>query len=183
MRSGAILATAIAVALFAVHGASTAVALESTAAVSKSKKTKKAPAKKTKAAARKSSAKATQPKEDPVAIAASLERYKKELAQKISNTDPAKVHTEQPQALLRSVVVVRFVVDKNGKLVSSAIQRSNRDPVTEQAALASLRNAAPLPKPPPELLKKDRVELLETWLFNGDGRFQMRSIAQAQKTE
>lgn len=184
MRSVAILT--IAIALFAVHGASTAAAADSTNAVSKikkTKKTKKASTKKTKVAMLKSSARTTQPKEDPVAIAASLERYKKELAQKISDADPAKIHTEQPQALLRSVVVVRFTVDKNGKLVSSAIQRSNHDPVTEQAALASLRNAAPLPKPPPELVKKGHLDLLETWLFNTDGRFQMRSIAQAQKSE
>jgi protein TonB len=68
-------------------------------------------------------------------------------------------------------------------VISSVIQRSNRDPVTEAAALASLRSVAPLPKPPTKLLTNGRLEMLETWLFNDDGRFQIRSIAQAQKSE
>jgi protein TonB len=68
----------------------------------------------------------------------------------------------QPQALLHSVVVLRFVVDKNGKLMSSVIQRSKRDSVTEGIALTSLHNAAPLPRPPARLLTNGYLELLET---------------------
>ena len=123
------------------------------------------------------------PREDTAAIAASMERYKHELAQKISAADPSKVYDVQPQALLRSVVVIRFVVDKDGKLLSSTILRSNGDRFTEAAALASLRGAMPLPKPPAKLLINGRLDLLESWLFNDDGRFQVRSIAQAQKSE
>jgi protein TonB len=145
---------------------------------------KKKTAKKTKVAvARKSVSRKSPPKKDAAAIAASMELYKAAVARKISDVDSTQVYDMQPQALLRSVVVVRMVIDKNGKLISSAIQRSNRDPVTEAAALASLRKAAPLPKPPAVLLTKGRLELMETWLFNDDGRFQIRSIAQAQKSE
>ena len=174
---------AVATALFVFHGPGAASELVVIAAASQ--ETRKKPAKKTKAVPRKKSSikKTAPPKEDPAAIAASMELYKKELAQKISDVDPTKVYATQPQALLRSVVVVRFVIDRNGKLLSSAVQRSNRDPVTEAAALASLRQAAPLPKPPAKLLINGRVDLLETWLFNDDGRFQVRSIAQVQKSE
>ncbi|OGB26932.1 MAG: hypothetical protein A3I66_20980 [Burkholderiales bacterium RIFCSPLOWO2_02_FULL_57_36] len=153
---------------------------------SKTKKTTKKTATKKKPATRKSSVKKPhpiEPIEDAAAIAASTDLYKKELAQKISDANPTQVYTVQPQALLRSVVVVRFIIDKNGKLVSSVVHRSNGDPVTEAAALASLRSVAPLPKPPAKLLSKSRIDLLETWLFNDDGRFQIRSIAQLQKSE
>jgi protein TonB len=86
----------------------------------------------------------------------------------------------QPQAMLRSVVVVEFVVDRNGKLLKSGIRRSNRDRESEATALASLRASAPLPKPPADLVRTGRLELNETWLFNDDGRFQIRSTALRQ---
>jgi len=46
-----------------------------------------------------------------------------------------------------------------------------------------LRSTAPFPKPPAALLSGGRVELSETWLFNNNGRFQLRTIAQPQKNE
>lgn len=118
--------------------------------------------------------------EDPVAIAAATDLYKKELAEKIVKANPAKVYRERPQALLRSVVVLEFQVDEDGKLVSSGIRRANNDPVAEATALASLREAAPLPKPPAILVRHGPVTFHETWLFNKDGRFQIRSTAQQQ---
>jgi protein TonB len=32
----------------------------------------------------------------------------------------------------------------------------------------------------PHLLRHGRLEISETWLFNNDGRFQLRTIAQPQ---
>jgi periplasmic protein TonB len=117
---------------------------------------------------------------DPVAIAAATGLYKKELAEKIVNANPTKVYGQQPQALLRSVVVLDFHVAADGELLKSSIRRSNHDRVAETTALASLREAAPLPKPPLILVRHGHVELYETWLFNKDGRFQIRSTAQQQ---
>lgn len=173
----------LAMALCAVHTPGTPMAFDAAAPAPDVRQSAKKPAKKIRTAVRKRDARLTDPKMDATAIAASVEQYKKTVAQRISDADPAGIHDAQPQALLRSVVVIRFSVDKNGKLIDSAIQRSNGDPVTEAAALASLRKAAPLPKPPAGLLVRGRIELLETWLFNSDGRFQTRSIAQAQKSE
>jgi protein TonB len=112
--------------------------------------------------------------------AATFEGYKRDLAQRISQVSSIKVYTGRPQALLRSVVVVKYVVDSHGNLVRSEILRSNRDGATESAALTSLRQAAPFPKPGSHLTRHGRVEIMETWLFNNDGRFQLRSIAEPQ---
>ncbi|HEY4541921.1 MAG TPA: TonB family protein [Noviherbaspirillum sp.] len=112
--------------------------------------------------------------------AQSLDEYKQALAQHISRTSGSKVYPQRPQALLRSVVVVKYVVDAKGHLVRSEIMRSNRDRVTESIALNTLQAAAPFPPPAPQLLNKGRVELAETWLFNNDGRFQLRTIALPQ---
>jgi protein TonB len=112
--------------------------------------------------------------------ATTIDGYKRDIAQRISQVNSTKVYAGRPQALLRSVVVVKYVVDSHGNLVRSEILRSNRDGVTESTALASLRQAAPFPKPGMHLTRHGRVEIAETWLFNNDGRFQLRSIAEAQ---
>ena len=52
-----------------------------------------------------------------------------------------------PQAMLRSFVLVSFIVDRNGRVVQSSVYRTNGDDEAEATALASLRRAAPLPAP------------------------------------
>lgn len=120
---------------------------------------------------------------DGTSVADSLGEYKLALAQRVSQVNSTHVFIGRPQALLRSVVVVRYVVDANGSLVRSEIMRSNRDRVTESTALTTLRKTSPFPKPPAALLRNGRVELVETWLFNNDGRFQLRTVAEPQMGE
>src|SRR6476661_3000578 len=84
---------------------------------------------------------------DATSTAGTLDGYKRDLAQRITQVNSTKVFAGRPQALLRSVVVLKYSVDAQGNLVHSEIQRSNRDSVTEATALATLRNAAPFPKP------------------------------------
>lgn len=119
----------------------------------------------------------------PGPIARDIDAYKIEIAQHISEANAAQISTGQPQSMLRSVVVIRCQIDANGRLMHSVILRSNRDRQTETIALNSLRNSAPFPKPARQLLQRGRVELVETWLFNNDGHFQLRSIAAAQREE
>ncbi|HYD79404.1 MAG TPA: hypothetical protein VEC06_06310 [Paucimonas sp.] len=116
----------------------------------------------------------------PASSASTLAAYKRDAALHISSANPAKVYPGRPQALLRSVIVMKYAVDARGRLVRSEILRSNRDGETESAALHSLRSAAPLPRPSSHLLRNGQLELIETWLFNDDGRFQLRTIAQPQ---
>jgi periplasmic protein TonB len=117
---------------------------------------------------------------DATSTAQTVDGYKRDLAQRISQVNSTRVYVGRPQALLRSVVVVRYTVDANGKLVRSEIMRSNRDRETEATALSSLRGAAPFPKPASHLLRNGRLEVAETWLFNNDGRFQLRTVAEPQ---
>ncbi|GAA4020167.1 TonB family protein [Actimicrobium antarcticum] len=115
--------------------------------------------------------------------ARTLGMYKEEIAQRISDANASQVYPGQPQAFLRSVIVVKFELDAAGKLLRSEILRSNHDKATESTALASLRASAPFPRPPAHLLRHGKLDISETWLFNGDGRFQIRSIAQPQMSE
>jgi protein TonB len=117
---------------------------------------------------------------DGTSTASTLHNYKEDVAQRITHVNPTKVYTGRPQALLRSVIVVKYQVDGNGNLVRSEIMRTNRDRVNEATAMSSLKNTAPFPKPAPHLLRQGRVEIMESWLFNNDGRFQLRTIALPQ---
>ena len=112
--------------------------------------------------------------------ATTLNQYKQELGQRIVQVNSTKVYVTRPQALLRAVIVVQFLVDSQGGLVRSEISRSNHDQSLEAIAMATLRSTAPFPKPPPALLMNGRLEMSETWLFNDDGKFQIRSLAQPQ---
>ncbi|OGS93706.1 MAG: hypothetical protein A3K04_06680 [Gallionellales bacterium RBG_16_56_9] len=115
-----------------------------------------------------------------MSAATSLAAYKLDLAQRIVQVSSSQVFSGRPQALLRSVVVIKYQVDAHGRLLRSTILRSNRDRVTETTALATLHKSAPFPRPAAHLLRHGQVELMETWLFNNDGRFQLRTIAEPQ---
>jgi protein TonB len=112
--------------------------------------------------------------------ALTLSGYKRDVARHISSTNSTKIYSGRPQALLRSVVVMKYTVDGSGQLVRSEILRSNHDDETETIAMRSLRSATPLPRPDAHLLRNGQLEVIETWLFNDDGRFQLRTIALPQ---
>ncbi len=120
---------------------------------------------------------------DGTSTAGTIDGYKQDIAQRISQVNSIRVYAGRPQALLRSVIVLKYSIDGNGKLLRSEILRSNRDRANEATALATLKNTAPFPKPPPHLLHRGRVEIMESWLFNNDGRFQLRTMAQPQMDE
>ena len=118
----------------------------------------------------------------PAAInSQTLDQYRIAVAQRILERNPSYVLHGTPQAMLRSLVVVSFVVDRNGQLVTSSVYRTNGDDEAESTALATLRRSAPLPLPPSKLLNgRGQVELFEDWLFNDNGKFQLRTFASPQ---
>jgi protein TonB len=79
--------------------------------------------------------------------------------------------------------VLRFSVSSQGNLLSRVIVRSNKDRETEAIALSSLVKAQPFPVPPARFLKQGKIDIVETWLFNSDGRFQLRTVALPQASQ
>ena len=114
---------------------------------------------------------------------ATLDGYKRNLAQRIVAVNSTNVYIGRPQALLRAVIVLKFYIDADGKLLRTEVMRSNQDRAAEAVALSSVKKAAPFPKPDSQLLRRGEVEISESWLFNSDGRFQLRSVADAQMDE
>lgn len=112
---------------------------------------------------------------------AGLDQYRASIARRIAERNPSRILHGTPQAMLRSLVVVSFTVDRSGQVTRSAVYRSNGDDEAESIALATLRHAAPLPPPPAHLLDgRGEVEMMESWLFNDNGQFQLRSMASPQ---
>jgi periplasmic protein TonB len=118
----------------------------------------------------------------PAAInSTTLDQYRTSVAQRIVDRNPSYILHGTPQAMLRSLVVVSFVVDRNGQIVKSSVYRTNGDDQAEATAISTLRRAAPLPAPPPRLLNSaGQIEMFEDWLFNDDGKFQLRTLASPQ---
>jgi periplasmic protein TonB len=118
----------------------------------------------------------------PAAInSTSLDEYKTSVAKRIVERNPSYVLHGVPQAMLRSLVVVSFTVNRDGQIVKSSVYRTNGDDGAEATALSTLRRAAPLPPPPTRLLNSiGQIELFEDWLFNDDGKFQLRTLASPQ---
>jgi periplasmic protein TonB len=112
---------------------------------------------------------------------ATLDQYRIAVARRIMERNPSYLLQGTPQAMLRSLVVVSFVVDSRGQIVASSVYRTNGDDEAESTALATLRRSAPLPQPPARLLDRaGHLELFEDWLFNDNGKFQLRTFAAPQ---
>ena len=101
----------------------------------------------------------------------------------IAAVNSTQIYVGCPQALLRAMIVVKYYVDADCKLLRSEIIRTSRDRRTEASALSALRRAAPFPKPDSKFLRHGEVEIAESWLFNDNDRFQLRSIAEQQMGE
>ncbi|HTR06982.1 MAG TPA: energy transducer TonB [Paraburkholderia sp.] len=110
-----------------------------------------------------------------------LDDYRAAVARRIVERNPTYILRGSPQAMLRSLVVVSFTVDRNGQIVKSSVYRTNGDDDAEATALSTLRRAAPLPAPPGRLLNSaGQIDMFEDWLFNDNGKFQLRTLASPQ---
>jgi protein TonB len=124
----------------------------------------------------------SEPKTQATAAAPSpgLDAYKAEVAQHVIKHNPDQTFSGKLPDMLPAVVVLNITVDKNGGLTAVEVQRS-RDPDASKVALASIRRSEPLPKPANLLAKNtDSVTFSETFLFDSQYHFQLRSLAGPQ---
>ena len=122
----------------------------------------------------------------PLSSARSVAQYEREIAARVQSASAGEVYPGHPQFFLRAVIVYQLQIDAEGRLVRTTLFRAPDRRGSAQLvrrALASAKRAAPFDRPSPELLGGSRtVALMETWLFNDDGRFQLRAVARSQQT-
>jgi protein TonB len=117
--------------------------------------------------------------------ALTVNQYHKDFAQHLTRVNQNRIYEGAPPNPLRAIVVLEVELARDGQVTDV---RSLRVPShgQEQFKLAreSVLRAAPYPKPAMTVaLGKSRIALTETWLFNNEGRFQLRSLALPQQNE
>jgi protein TonB len=119
--------------------------------------------------------------EAPVAPpSASLDAYKAEVAHQVMRANSGQTFSGQLPPMLPAIVVVNITVGEDGELQDVAVQRS-RDPDASKVALASMRRTGRLPRPASLLATNMRaLTFSETFLFDHQYRFQLRSLAGPQ---
>ena len=107
--------------------------------------------------------------------------WRRALAQHIQATNRERVFEGSPPHPLRAIVVLELTIGADGRLQRATVLRAP-DHARELGAEAirTAQAASPLPPPPRALLGRGAARLTETWLFRGDNRFQLRTLAEMQ---
>ncbi|MNM17256.1 hypothetical protein D3C81_275230 [compost metagenome] len=116
-----------------------------------------------------------------IAPAGSIDAYKLRVAQQIMAANSDYTFSGRLPPMLPAIVVLDLSVERDGVLKSVRVHRS-RDSVASQAALAAVRRV-PAPFPPAAQLMHSRGKTLdfsETFLFNDQYRFQLRTLSGPQ---
>ena len=109
-----------------------------------------------------------------------LDAYKAHVARHIVERNADRTFSGRLPPMLPAIVVVNITVDKEGQLTDVRVQRS-RDPDASRVALASMLRSGPLPRPRGLVAANtEAVSFLETFLFDRDYRFQLRTLAGPQ---
>jgi protein TonB len=110
----------------------------------------------------------------------SVTAYKNDAAEQIMRFNTAHTFSGKLPPMLPAIVVLRITVDHTGKMTQVAVQRS-RDHDASKVALASMQRTGILPRPFNLATGPERsLTFSETFLFNADYRFQLRTLAPIQ---
>jgi len=117
------------------------------------------------------------------AQAQSADQVKADFARSVYLNSASRVHNEQPQPLLRAVVVLRVKLNEQNQWQAEVFRDNPDQPEMTQAALDSV---AKLPAPvgltpqAQQMLRNDGM--IEAWLFQNDGRFALKTLAKPQRS-
>jgi hypothetical protein len=118
----------------------------------------------------------------PTAWAQSADQVKADFARAVYLNSASQVHNEQPQALLRAVVVLRIKLNEQDQWQAEVFRENTEQPEMTRLALESVAKLpAPVGLAPKarQLLRGDG--LVEAWLFQNDGRFALKTLAKPQR--
>jgi protein TonB len=109
-----------------------------------------------------------------------VDMYKADAAHHIMRHNMAHTFSGALPPILPAVVVLRITVDYTGKLTRVIVQRS-RNNMASAVAVASMQRTAYLPMPYNLAREPGRsLTFMETFLFDRDYRFQLRTLAPVQ---
>jgi len=118
----------------------------------------------------------------PASVAApdNLDDFRLAFAQSVHASSPHLVHDRNPQPLLRSVVVLNIKLGEGDRLQPDVVRTNETQPEMLKRALETVSRAQ-APAVPEHLREQLRTNgIYETWLFDKDGSFQVKTLAKAQ---
>ena len=109
-----------------------------------------------------------------------LDAYKAEVAQHVMRQNADQTFSGRLPPLLPAIVVLNITVRDDGELEDVVVQRARNDNAA-RVAVDSMRRSGRLPRPTPLLAgNMRRLTFSETFLFDHQYRFQLRSLAGPQ---
>ena len=118
----------------------------------------------------------------PESSAGTLAEYQRELARQLHEANRGMVFEGAPPNPVRAVIVMRAEIDVLGEARRFDLLRApGHDPWLGMLVEQTMRRAEPFPRPPLKLLNgATSVAFTETWLFDYEGRFRLRSLSLRQ---
>lgn len=109
-----------------------------------------------------------------------LDAYKAEVAHHVMRQNADQTFSGRLPPMLPAIVVLNITVRDDGELEDVEVQRARNDNAA-RVAVASMRRSGKLPKPDSLLAGNMRkLTFSETFLFDHEYRFQLRSLAGPQ---
>ena len=109
--------------------------------------------------------------------------YGHQVAELLHAANVPGVFPGRPPNPLRAVIVVYVEVNRGGELVRLELFRApdHSPELVDEVERAWRRLGPQLPRPLPALINGDeRLAFTQTWLFDYDGRFRLRTLSQPQ---
>lgn len=106
---------------------------------------------------------------------------RKDFAKAIYTGSPELVHDRNPQALLRAVIVLNVKLDEAGRWQAEVLRTNDEQPELLARALETVRRAPVVALSDDMRSEMQRNGLVEAWLFDNDGSFQVKTLAKAQR--
>jgi hypothetical protein len=93
-----------------------------------------------------------------------------------------EINHERPQAMLRAIVVMKIHLSDEGHWIAEVLRENDLEPALTRKALATVEALATPADVPEELRDELRhVGFVESWLFQTDGHFALKTLALPQK--
>ncbi len=118
-----------------------------------------------------------------VAVAGEVPPEQLEFARSIYAASPEWVHDHRPQALLRAVIVLNIKLDANNRWRADVVRTNTQQPAMLSRALETVLRARVGAIPDHLRDKLSKEGFMETWLFDNDGTFQVKTLAKAQMNQ
>lgn len=115
------------------------------------------------------------------AMAGVPDDVKKDFAKAVYTGSPELVHNRNPQPLLRAVIVLNIKLDEGERWQAEVIRTNNEQPEMLARAIETVRRAPTIQLPADVKDEMRRNGLIEAWLFDNDGSFQVKTLAKAQR--